>query len=215
MACAGEHVYRSSLFHGIAEGEKPRAVPREGCGVAGNVNDPLWLHARGDCFEQLGGAALAGRVQNHHVRRDILPGKEGGGAGCIAAQKACVADPVARGVALCVFYRLGNDLHADDFLRPARHRKADHTRAAVKVQNRFPPGEGGAVRCEAVKAFGLRAVDLVKGERGKLDGKAAEGIGDCIGAIEGAAGFPKHHVGLFRVAVDNKAFELRNLFAEP
>ena len=161
-----EQIHRLSLLRRIPARSEPGQVAGEGGGVTGNVDDTGGGHLRND-GDKLLAAALARRVENDHARRFPAPAEHSRRLSRVAAEKLRVFDAVRRRVRARVFDRVLHNLHADKTFGLCRHGEADGARAAVEVKERLLPREGGIVRGDGVKPFGLvRCAGA--GERGSV-----------------------------------------------
>lgn len=83
------------------------------------------------------------------------------GFGGIGTDELAVCYAVCKGVLLCVFDCLGDDLDADYLLCRACHGKPDRARSAVQIKHGFSCGIG-KVTGGGIQLFGGRGVYLIE-----------------------------------------------------
>ena len=114
MTCSWEHINGCCFLCGIAEVGKEGAVTREGCGVAGNIDNSVGVHlCRG--FNHVGAAALSRRVKNNNIGAYALIFKGLCRLRRIAADKARIFYTVQFRVDFCVNDCFGHNFNADNF----------------------------------------------------------------------------------------------------
>mgnify|MGYP003160056149 FL=1 len=91
-----EQVYRAELGGAPAEAGEGGDVAGEGLGVAADIDDAARLHFV-DCRDALRRTARAGRVKEHYIRVQALPGRGGHPFGGVGADKAGICNFVAAG----------------------------------------------------------------------------------------------------------------------
>lgn len=208
-----EQIHRAELGGAPAEAGEGGDVAGEGLGVAADVDNAARLHFV-DSRDALRCAARAGRVKEHYVRAQTLPGRGSHPFGGVGADKAGVCNFVAAGVGGGVLHGGGVALNTDDLLRQRRCAKADRTDAAVSVNNRLTARQPGKLQRLFVQNLGLCAVDLVKaaGRDGKL--RAAQRIQHKAGAVERFLAAAQHGAGTGGVDVLHDADDPRCFFAQ-
>ena len=128
----------------------------------------------------------------------LLDQRADAGAG-VGGDELGVLDPVALGVALGVFDRLGDDLQSPDLAGRAGHRQADRADAAEEVEDALAAGQAGELRRHPVEALGHLGVGLEEGAVGHLEVEAAELLVQALFAER-----PGRAVGAARVALDRR-----------
>ena len=118
-----EQVYRAELGGAPAEAGEGGDVAGEGLGVAADVDDAARLHFI-DCRDALRRAARAGRVKEHYIRVQALPGRGDHPFGGVGADKAGICNFVAAGVGGGVFHGGGVALNTDDLFGQRRSAEA-------------------------------------------------------------------------------------------
>ena len=112
--------------------------------------------------------------------------------------------------------RLGDALEPPDLARVGGEREADRADAAVEVEEALAPAEPGELAGDRVQALGHLGVGLEEGGVGDAEAKAAELLGEVLGAEDaggavGAAGRALDH----GVEVDRRARDLGRRGDEP
>ena len=183
MTGLGEEVHGREPFCLIPVPGKNGYVPREGLGVAADVDHPAGGHF-GHGGDALGRAAGAGRVQEDHVRMQALVCGGGHPLGSVGAYKFGVGQFIMPGVGGGIFHGGGVALHADDLPCVGRGAQADGADAAIGIHHGLLAGQLGGVQRGAVQHLGLPGVDLVKtaGGNGKL--QPAQRVQHKAGAVE-------------------------------
>ena len=178
MGAAGEEVDGLGVREGVALLREAADIAREGGRITGDIDDALRGHADHG-LDDIGGKALARRIDDDDIRR--LPGgaEALGGLPGIRAEEFRVPDAVAAGVFLRVADGGLDKLDADGALRLPRKAERDGARAAIEVEDRLCPGQAGCCQRFAVEPLCLRAVDLI--ERAGRDAEAQAAVPDFLG----------------------------------
>lgn len=203
MLGPGEQVHRLYRLGAVALLLQPGGVPGGGGRVAADVHHPAGRHLH---HRLQGGfvAALAGRVQDHHVRVQALVGQLGGGLTGIGTQKAALGGGFRAhpgGVGLGAVHRLLHDLHADQLAALVRHGQTDGAHAAVEIQQQLAGGQLGQLGGGAVELLCRQGVHLVEGQRPQPHRHPAQGVLDKPGAVEGQGLAAQDHIGVLGVDV--------------
>ena len=162
MACPREHIHRGAGGRGVAPGVKQRQIPGQRARIAGDVYDPVWLHA-GRRVDDLRGQALSGRVHHDDLRPQAPPPQLIRRLGGVSADEfTSLGESIALRVFQGVFHRVGNDLGPDDPGAPGGHAQADGARAAVEIQRQSAAAHGGVCRGFCIQLFRLGRIPGVE-----------------------------------------------------
>ena len=183
MGAAGEEVDGLGVREGVALLREAADIAREGGRITGDIDDALRGHADHG-LDDIGGKALARRIDDDDIRR--LPGgaEALGGLPGIRAEEFRVPDAVAAGVFLRIADGGLDKLDANGALCLPRKAERDGARAAIEVQDRLGPGQAGCCQRFAIEPLCLRAVDLIERARRDAEAQTAQDILDGIVAPE-------------------------------
>ena len=162
MACTREHVDGCRFVQRITELGEAQDIARQGCGVAGDIDDALRAH-RADRADRFFAHAFSRRINDDHVRPQIAFCQLLCGLARVGAEEFNVFNAVRLRVRAGVLDGFRNDLCADDAPKMPREAKTDRSRSAVEVK-----GELAASRISdgaLIQPLRLRGVDLKEGLR--------------------------------------------------
>ncbi len=175
MAAAGEHVHRLDGLDGEAAGGKAFYVPGQGGGVAGDVDHTPGAGGE-DSVDDLGVAALAGRVHGETVDPLAFSHQLGQGFLRRGAEEGSALDAVASGIFLGVLHCFWDNLDADDLPGLPGQQQADGAYAAVDVRHGFIGLRRKQLQVGPVELLGLARVHLQEGPGAHLESKVAKGL---------------------------------------
>ena len=200
-----KHIRRPEPLQLIPPLAQVLQVPGQGGGIAAHVHDPLRGHLHHG-VKHLGLAALAGRVDHHHIRPDPFP--------LIllrqhflrlSHEKFRIGDAVQGGVFPGVLYGLRHDLHSVHLPRLSGQKQGDGADAAVKIPDCLFSLQGRVLQGRIVKPFRLDGIHLVEGAGGDLVGHIPDLILDEGPAPQPEGLLSHNHVGILPVHVDHDA----------
>ena len=213
MGASGEHVYRGDFLGLIPLLRKQSQIPREGCGVAGDVDDAFGGKLHDLCYD-FRGEPFAWGIYDDDVRLYPARFQLLCGFARVAEEEFCVLNPVGAGIFLCVCDGGGDNLRADGVFGTPCHDEGDGTRAAVEVEEGFLSAETCVGAGCFVEPLCLGRVDLKEGAGGESEIQPAEGGDQGILAPEGAEVALEDDVARITVDAQEDAGGFRTVPAE-
>lgn len=175
MRSARKHIHGLDFFGLVAEFVEEGDVAGEAGGVAGDVDDAVWLHV-GKGLQHRRRTAGTRRVDDYDVGSYALLVKPRHNLSRIADDEFGVAHVIVTRVFLGIEDSWFHDFDADDTSSLLREEQRYGSRATVGIDDRFLTGQVSKFERLVVKHFRLRGVDLEERPRRNVEIQAADTI---------------------------------------